>query len=240
MNSFRLNRTHSKAFFLLLLVLLPALTALACRSYFHRQTAADKSWFYQQSLEIMYHRQALNLPVGSVVFFGDSQIQGLAVTAISPKAVNFGIGHQQLQRLAFRIADYPNLERAERIFIGIGINDLLHAPSDDLERAISQLISGLRCCHSKVTLLSILPVNEVKLARPGLNKQIVKLNEQLKAAANQAGLNFIDYQTSFSDLNGHLNIRYDLGDGLHLSQAGYDHLIEKIKTGLLGAPKNAS
>lgn len=240
MNSFSLVRNRSKAIVLLLLILLPVLTALACRSYFHRQAVADKSSFYQQSLELMYHRQALNLPVGSVVFFGDSQIQGLAVTAISPKAVNFGIGHQQLQHLAFRIADYPNLERAERIVIGIGINDLLHDPSAELDRAIYQLITRLRCCHSKVTLLSILPVNEVTLARPGLNNTISELNKQLKDTATGAGLSFIDYHASFSDLNGQLNLRYDLGDGIHLSQAGYDHLIEKISAGLQGSSGNAS
>lgn len=214
------------------LVLLPILTALACRFYYHQQAAADKSLFYQNSLDMMYQRQAQNLPAGAVLFFGDSHIQGLAVTAISPNAVNFGIGHQQLQRLAKHISNYPGLELAEKIVIGIGINDLLHAPQVQPDNAINQLVEALQCCRNKVALLSVLPVNEKKLQRPGLNKHIAAFNRRLKDAALQAGVNYVDYYTAFIGEGGELASHYDLGDGLHLSPAGYQVMIEQIKSGL--------
>lgn len=232
MKSHSVIRQLPPAFFWLALLVLPLLTALACRYYFHQQAADDKVLFYQQSLEVMYQRQAQNLPAGAVVFLGDSQIQGLAVTAISPKAVNFGIGHQQLQRLAKQISDYPGLTQTEKIVIGIGINDLLHAPDLEPATAIAQLINGLQCCRSKVLLLGVLPVNEATLQRPGLNLRIVQFNQQLQSAAQAAGMNFLELYPLFAAPNDGMRPGYDLGDGLHLSPTGYELLIQQIKTSL--------
>lgn len=233
MNSHSVFRQQPSAFYWLGLLVLPLLTALACRFYFHQQAAADKTLFYQQSLEVMYQRQAQNLPPGSIMFLGDSQIQGLAVTAISSNAVNFGIGHQQLQRLAKRVSDYPGLTQTEQIVIGIGINDLLHAPDFEPELAIAQLVSGLQCCRNKVLLLGVLPVNEVTLQRPGLNQRIVQFNQQLQSAAQSAGMNFLNLHSSFASAQGGMISKYDLGDGLHLNPTGYEMLIGLIKTSLL-------
>lgn len=216
----------------LALLLLPVLTALACRYYFHQQAAKDKVEFYQQSLEIMYQRQAQNLPAGSLLFFGDSQIQGLAVTAISPKAVNFGIGHQQLRQLAQTISNYPGLARADKIIIGIGINDLLQATVPEPEQAIAKLLTALQCCSDKVVLLSVLPVNETTLGKPGLNQRITRFNQHFKAAALTAGTRYIELSDTYADGGGHLSANYDLGDGLHLSRAGYAAMIQQIKSEL--------
>ncbi len=180
----------------------------------------------------MYQRQAQNLPADAILFFGDSHIQGLAVTAIAPNAVNFGIGDQQLQRLANHISDYPGLELAGKIVIGIGINDLLHAPQMQPDTAIKQLVDALQCCRNKVVLLSVLPVNEIKRQRPGLNKRIAAFNQRIKGAALQAAINYVDYYTAFIGENGELAPHYDLGDGLHLNPAGYEVMIQQIKSGL--------
>lgn len=220
------------------LVLLPILTALACRFYYHQQAAADKSLFYQNSLDVMYQRQAQNLPADAILFFGDSHIQGLAVTAIAPNAVNFGIGGQQLQRLANHISDYPGLELAGKIVIGIGINDLLHAPDVSIDIAIARLVKALQCCSSKVLLLSVLPVNEATLQKPGLNQSIKALNQQLKTAAQQAGFIYVDSYSSFINQYEQLSSGYDLGDGLHLNPAGYKLLIQNIKSGIKKGSSN--
>lgn len=188
--------------------------------------------FYQDTLEIMYQRQAQNLPAGSIVFLGDSQIQGLAVTAISPNAVNFGIGHQQLQRLAKKINDYPGLAQTEKIVIGIGINDLLHTPDVAPGQAIAQLVKGLSCCRNKVLLLGVLAVNEKTLQRPGLNQRIVEFNRQLQSAAQAAGMSFLDLYPLFTAPRDGMRPAYDLGDGLHLNPTGYEILIQQIKNSL--------
>lgn len=229
MNSHSVFRLQPSAFYWLGLLVLPLLTALVCRFYFHQQANTDKTLFYQQSLEVMYQRQAQNLPAGTIVFFGDSQIQGLAVTAISPNAVNFGIGHQQLQRLAKRIGDYPGLAQTEKIVIGVGINDLLHTADFEPEMAIAQLAKGLQCCRDKVLLLSVLPVDEMKLQRPGLNQRIEEFNRQLQIAAQAADFHFLNLQPSFNSAEGGMHSKYDLGDGLHLNPAGYENLIQQIK-----------
>ncbi len=180
----------------------------------------------------MYLRQSQNLPAGAIVFLGDSQIQGLAVTAISPNSVNFGIGHQQLQHLVKRISYYTDLEHADHIVIGIGINDLLHKADFEPETAIAQLINALRCCRNKVILLSVLPVDELKLHRPGLNQRIIEFNQRLQRAAQAADINFLNLYPSFAAKHGGMLPKYDLGDGLHLNPAGYLMMIRLIKTTL--------
>lgn len=234
MNKHGVLRRLPPAFFWLALLVLPLLTALACRFYFHQQASKDKVQFYQQSLDVMYQRQAQNLPAGSLLFFGDSHIQGLAVTAISPKAVNFGIGHQQLQRLAQTISNYPGLVQADKIIIGIGINDLLQATLIEPDLVIAKLLTALQCCSDKVVLLSVLPVNEKTLGKPGLNQDIVKLNHRLQSASQVAGFRFIDLHTLFVNQNGELTSEHDIGDGLHLNPAAYKILIKEIKYGIFG------
>jgi lysophospholipase L1-like esterase len=232
MLSNHLNSPLQTRLYWIALLILPLLTALSCRSYFHQQSAKDKVQFYQESLEIMYKRQAQNLPADAVLFFGDSHIQGLAVTAVSPKAVNFGIGHQQLQRLSVNINGYHGLVQAEKIIIGIGINDLLNAPEFKPDAAIAQLLNSLQCCLTKVVLLSALPVNEIKLQKPGLNKIISVFNQQVQETALTAGFSYIELGPAFVDHSGQLAPKYDLGDGLHLNPAGYQLLIDQLKNEL--------
>ncbi len=208
------------------------LTALACRAYFHQQAAADKVEFYLQSLDVMYQRQAQNLPKGSILFYGDSHIQGLSVTAINPKAVNFGIGHLQLQRLAQNIVRYPNLKHAEKIVIGIGINDLLQDEFLQQDAAIVGLLTALQCCSTKVVLLSVLPVDEISMSEPGLNIKIIALNKKLKTAALEFGAIYLELYPKFTNDTGQLDLNYHLGDGLHLNATGNQLLIELIKNKL--------
>src|SRR5262245_21550491 len=47
-----------------------------------------------------------NVPDGSVLFFGDSLVQGLCVVAVTPNAVNFGIGGDTTAGLLDRLPHY--------------------------------------------------------------------------------------------------------------------------------------
>lgn len=181
----------------------------------------------------MYHRQAQNLPSGTMIFLGDSHIQGLSATAVHSDAVNFGIGHQQLQDLVRYIRDYPEILKNKTIVIGIGINDLLKSSQFNSENAIENLLSALKRCDCHIFLLSILPVNEEKLSKPGLNGRIATMNRQFNIAVINAGIVFINFNKLFADQTGQLATKYDLGDGIHLNSKGYELLIKQIKLGLL-------
>lgn len=218
----------------LLAMLLVSVLSLLAGYYFAQQQAfTGKVAFYQQSLTTMYQRQAGNLPAGAVLFFGDSHIQGLAVTAVSPTAVNFGIGHQQLRQLASTLAGYPLLHQANKIVIGVGINDLLQQRTD-IAASVVQLFKALQCCRQKVWLLGLLPVNETRLNMPGLSQQVLAFNEQLRQAAAHAGVQYIELYPIFADPQGQLANRFDLADGLHLNQQGYQLLIQQLTRSLPG------
>lgn len=200
--------------------------------FFEKKNFTDNIKYYQNSLQIMYKRQAENLPASSVLFFGDSQIQGLAVAAIDNRAVNFGIGHQKIQDLARSIGSYPNLIKARRIIIGAGINDLLHNSSFEIDLAVAQMMNSIQCCHDKAVFLSVFPVNEMKLRRPGLNQRIRDFNLHLQKATEKTGSGYIDLYSSLSKEDGSISIEYDIGDGLHLNPTGYAILIQSLKKSL--------
>ena len=199
--------------------------------YFERKYLNSRVSFYMQAVEIMHKRQARNMPNNAILFFGDSHIQGLAVTAITPNAMNFGIGHLRLEYLSNNLHTYPNLNRAETIIIAAGINDVLNnsLDNDEIDDLLVKIKSNLNNDGQRVVIFGLLPINEVKMNKKGVNEIIIKFNEKLANKSSELGFIYLDHYNIFSDSNGQLNERYDLGDGLHLSVAGYDTLIELIK-----------
>ncbi|WP_019789269.1 GDSL-type esterase/lipase family protein, partial [Streptococcus sobrinus] len=82
---------------------------------------------------------------------------------------------------------------------------------------------------SRLTLISVLPVNEapkyqakVKIRR---NNKIEELNRQLEALP---GIEFADVFTALLDKQGQLAEEYTQ-EGLHLTQAGYAKLAQALK-----------
>ena len=72
-----------------------------------------------------YHkRMDGNIPDDSTIFIGDSLTQSLAVSAISPRSVNYGIGNDTLIGVLKRIGEYKSIYRSSMIVIAVGINDL--------------------------------------------------------------------------------------------------------------------
>jgi len=91
-----------------------------------------------------YHAWAdASQPAGAVIFLGDSITEGLAVSAVAPVAVNYGIGKQATGDLLVSMRGYGSIGRARLVVLTIGTNDVSRkqlAGIEDRLRAISAAI----------------------------------------------------------------------------------------------------
>lgn len=156
------------------------------------------------------HQADPHQPDGAVIFFGDSLTQGLAVDAITDRAVNYGIAHLTADRLAAVVSRYDSVKRARAIVLMIGTNDLAQGrdPAPAL-RALADRIAAPLVWHA------IPPRDGVEPA---------KANEAIRAiCASRPDCTFV--RTEFTP--------EDFTDGVHLSASGYAKLIATLQGGLV-------
>jgi lysophospholipase L1-like esterase len=143
--------------------------------------------------------------------------------------LNQGISGETSQGLMRRLGLWKGLE-PKRVFVMIGINDLLKGTSSEqVLKNQRTILQQLRQAHPQAAIVvqSVLPhggsratwEGRAKLARIP-NGQIIDLNRQLAAIAKAEGVHYLDLNPLFTDSKGLL--RQDLTtDGLHLNPQGY-------------------
>jgi lysophospholipase L1-like esterase len=168
----------------------------------------------------------------SILFIGDSLTEWFDLERYFPgKAiVNEGIAGDTTFGLLERIDGIMAIPAA-RIFLMIGINDILNGyKTDDIIENYQLLIEEIRIQSNRSELIiqSLLPVNETMLGSfLAFNKIILKINAVISEYCHDCSITYLDLYDSF--LLGHeLNPRYTT-DGAHLSLAGYQLWAEKLK-----------
>jgi len=184
---------------------------------------------HYHTMVVFQDRIDKNLPPDSIIFIGDSITQGLAVSAISPGAVNFGIGHDTSLGVLQRISSYDSLSRSKLVVIAVGINDLKRRQNDEILGNYQDIIDKIPDVVP-VLFSAILPVDEVASNRPGLNKRIVELNRRLyEKCSNSDRLYFLDIGMLVANSTGNLVDQFHIGDGVHLSTMGYQVWIKNLR-----------
>lgn len=179
--------------------------------------------YYYQVLS--YHGRSVEVvPDDSVIFIGDSITQGLAVSAVYPLSVNYGIGGDTTNGVLERLPVYmPALERAKYIVVAIGINDTYHRSADQAIRNYAQILDNLPQ-DRRVIVSAVLPVddtvNEEKLS-PRIEWR-KEFNRELKRLADERSLvTFVDGGIGLdTDGDGRLDPSLHDGAGVHLNGAG--------------------
>lgn len=189
------------------------------------------SYFY--TLFSFQQRVDKNTPNNTVHFIGDSLIQGLAVSAVFPQSVNFGIGQDTTVGVLTRLPFYTSISRSKLVVIAIGINDLKLRKNDEIIKKYQEIIEAI---PKTVPLLfsAILPVNEIAGKRTDDNDRIKTINEALKEIClGNNRLYFIDISKSLVDSKGDLSSQFHRGDGIHLNHLGNDIWIYQLKLAVL-------
>lgn len=170
----------------------------------------------------------------SIIFLGNSLTQNFEVTELlkNLKIKNRGIYGDftggVLNRINSIIQAHP-----QKVFIEIGLNDLLHnIPLDTIIRNYQTLIDTLHTGTSatQVYVQSLLPIgnNSETANLPHINDDIRFINEQLKQYAQKHHATYVDLYTSFS-LEGKINPKFFISDGEHVTGEGYMLWAELVK-----------
>ena len=161
---------------------------------------------------------------------GDSIVQGLATSAVSPYAVNYGIGTQTTIALLDKLANYAtSLRHASVVVFSIGVNDVAGGHSAGLAERFRMLMRAVPP-QTPVGLSAIGPVIHGDRAST-MNGEIGRVNNMLREmCAGRPGCRYLDTWTLFAGSDNRFDPKYFMADGLHLSQQGYDAWIGALRT----------
>jgi lysophospholipase L1-like esterase len=168
------------------------------------------------------------VPNEAIIFIGDSITQGLCVTAISGKGVNFGIGGDTTAGVLKRINSYNCIKSAKAIVMAIGINDLFKRQNNEILDNYKKIISEMPK-DIPLIISAILPVDE-NIFHKRLNKRVTDLNDGIKNLCSTTdNCYFINSGSELVNDKGNLDNKYHVGDGIHLNQSGYRIWINDLK-----------
>lgn len=196
--------------------------------------AHQRHFSYQDWLDIL-QREASDIaeaqPDTLYVLAGDSISQWFPKALLPPQAtwLNQSISGEGTQGLYDRLT-FLDDTNPKKIFVMIGINDLVRGMDDDtLLEQQRRIVKDILWIHpdAEVVVQSILPhggkaatwEGKAKLERVS-NERIRHLNERLAAIVEYEGATFLDLFDLFGTENG--TLRPELStDGLHLNEQGY-------------------
>lgn len=178
------------------------------------------SEYYIEQMMVFNARKDRNLPGNSVLFYGDSLVQGLTVQAAAHRAVNYGIGQAKTRDVVRQLQKHINTKKAAVIVIAVGVNDVIQGNAHEVlpayQRALISIPESV-----PVIISNVLPVDEALLQQNNLNNAIQQLNEQLQELClSSYRLTCLDAGQSLKDSDGNLASQYHTGDGLHLNAQG--------------------
>ena len=112
--------------------------------------------------------------------------------------------------------------KPKKIFLLIGVNDLLYLPISTITKNYEKIVNRLllELPNTKLYLESVLPIHN-RFRRNGMeNEDIDILNKNIEQIAQKQSLTYINLNEKFKNTQGVLNPEYSI-DGIHLNGKGY-------------------
>lgn len=196
---------------------------------------------YKRALRL-HQRMDGSVPVGSVLFVGDSMVEALVTSAVIDPSVNYGVGGDTTEGVLNRLSLYQSMNEARAVVLVVGINDLkLGVPHSETLANFRSILDSASA-RTQVLVGALHPVDETVIKHRIANREIVRLNAELaKLTDIHENTEFVDSSALLTDSDGQLMSQYHVGDGLHLSSQGYSIWIEQLKVSLMqmGLPARA-
>jgi len=189
---------------------------------------------YPQWLDILKQEAKITAdknPQGLIILAGDSLSLWFPAELLPEDRswLNQGISGEVSNGLLQRL-DFFDRTQPEKIFIMVGINDLIRGLDDqEILANYRRIISYLRRIHpqTEIVVQSILPHGGEKATWEGKDKllaipnsRIRNLNQELNNLATEKGAKYLNLHPLFTDKQGNLRLDFTT-DGLHLSPPGY-------------------
>lgn len=97
------------------------------------------------------------VPEGATIFLGDSITMFFATSALAAHSVNYGIGWQRTDQLIDSMDLYQSIERAARMVITIGTNDLRQHRAQGIESRYRAILAKIPA-KTSIVMSSIPPL----------------------------------------------------------------------------------
>jgi len=189
-------------------------------SYFRPTTVSS----YYTEKQTLFDK--LPQSTNSIYFLGDSLTDGCEWNELlsNQKIKNRGISGDTTEGVFSRL-NLITQSKPQKIFIMIGINDLLNnIETNKILDNYKKIITTIRADSpkTKIYIESILPLNfEIDKTKREINNQnISDFNNNLKNFADNSNIFYIDLYSAFLNSSGQLSEKYTL-DGIHLNGQGY-------------------
>ncbi len=172
--------------------------------------------------------EALPRDTGSIIFLGTSLTENFELNELLGRCniKNRGITADKtegiLNRLQPIIEDQP-----KKLFLEAGVNDLGKGVSiQELISNYNKILDRLQkeSPGTQLFIQNVLPVSNTgeypAYNNPKVNADIKTVNKELLAIAEKRKLTYIDLYSKF-ELNGEINPKYVISDGIHLTGPAY-------------------
>lgn len=176
-------------------------------------------------------------PIGEnkIVFLGNSLTEGGQWDKYFPEAapVNRGISGDNTEGILNRIDEIAGSYPAQ-LFILAGINDISqNIPNKQIIKHYRYIIQRVKdqSPETAIYIQSLLPINNdfrhyKRLI--GKEKQIIKLNKELKKLASKEKIIFVNINPLYMDDQGKLDAQHT-NDGLHLTETAYSIWVGELQ-----------
>lgn len=186
-----------------------------------------------------YHaRMDASVPRGADIFFGDSITQSLATAAVSPRAINYGIGTLDSAQLLAALPAYQSVKRANTLYLAIGTNDFLSGRQAGLDLRMRG-IAALLPLGTPVVWSSIMPI----AGKHASSAEIMAINRRIRElCSGRPRCIFVDTWALLTSADGRAAGIFFLRDGIHLSETGYAAWIGGLRAAAsaVSSPADAS
>lgn len=170
-----------------------------------------------------------------IVFLGNSLTEGGQWDKYFPEAapVNRGISGDNTEGILNRIDEIAGSYPAQ-LFILAGINDISqNIPNKQIIKHYRYIIQRVKdqSPETAIYIQSLLPINNdfghyKRLI--GKEKQIIKLNKELKKLASKEKIIFVNINPLYMDDQGKLDAQHT-NDGLHLTETAYSIWVGELQ-----------
>ncbi len=169
------------------------------------------------------HLNMLPIPQGKIIMLGNSITAECEWAELMQNAniINRGVIADGTGDILTRL-DPIVAAKPIKIFVLIGVNDLMFLTRPQIEDFYEKIVSRLvtETPDTQLYLESILPIHN-DFRRNGMkNEDIDALNTAIKQIAKKYGATYIDLHSKFKNTEGSLRREFSL-DGIHLNGDGY-------------------
>lgn len=186
--------------------------------------------------------------IDKLVFIGDSTTYGLKAYGVvndsqvwTPSSGTLALFNQSFATIVYPktgeeipIVDAVKDAQPEYLVLTIGVNGVAMMDEESFKSEYIDLIHRIQAAspNTKIICNSIYPVEASYEAKDnGINNaKINAANMWVYDIAEATGTHYIDSATVLKDANGYLVAEYGNGDGLHLSPAGFNVVLNYLRT----------